>query len=70
MPVPSNSTRVGSFWDLNLKKTEDVIVANVGYPLEQKKNYTALLGLDGLVIVSSPKSHTQGAQAKRKLWIR
>ncbi len=26
MPVPSKVTRVGSFWDLNLKNTEDDIV--------------------------------------------
>ena len=25
MPVPSKVTRVGSFWDLNRKKTEDAI---------------------------------------------
>jgi len=26
IPVPSNSTREGSFWDLNLKNTEDVMM--------------------------------------------
>ena len=30
IPVPSNSTREGSFCDLNLKKTEDVIVSDTG----------------------------------------
>jgi hypothetical protein len=29
MPVPSNSTRVGSFWDLNLKKTEEAMSIDV-----------------------------------------
>ena len=28
IPVPSNSTREGSFWDLNLKKTEDDMVSS------------------------------------------
>src|SRR4051794_26247923 len=27
IPVPSNSTREGSFWDLNLKNTEDVMMS-------------------------------------------
>jgi len=35
IPVPSNSTLVWSFWDLNLKKTHDAMV--LGYVVERDR---------------------------------